>query len=297
MACCKCNRSGRCKGCICVKEGRQCVNCLPGRLGLCRNGDAAPASSPARCCPGSLGQVLPDPQSPSDLPLSNSSPHISGPNAAVPLPPASAPIDALPSLELVLLSRVPTLQHVPKAVRDSWTLLLCEVLSDITTYPSEVGHWCKLFMLPKCVLMNPPRGGRSHWRDTLKLVLARIQKWKGGGIMDLWSEATRNRGSRSKTKTTSPESLRCSNATRARREVADGQYKKALQCLTSMGLASPSSEVFNEMLAKHPQADPPSIVPSATPILCTCLWRTLLRPLNLFQLDLHQAHPVSELIT
>ena len=128
--------------------------------------------------------------SPSALPLSNSSPHAGGPNAAVPLPPASPPIDALPSLELVLLSRMPTLQHVPKAVRDSWALLLCEVLSDITTCPSEVGHWCKLFMLPKCVLMNPPRGGRSHCRDTLKLVLARIQKWKGGGIMDLWSKAT-----------------------------------------------------------------------------------------------------------
>ena len=37
----------------------------------------------------------------------------------------------------------------------------------------------------------------------------------------------------------------------------DGQYKKAPQSLTSMGLALPSTEVFNEMLAKNPQADPP----------------------------------------
>ena len=103
MVCCKCNRSGRCKGCICVKEGRQCVNCLPGRLGLCRNGDAAPASSPRPLLPGFAGSSaprspVPPPalSSPSALPLSNSSPHVSGPNAAVLLPPASAPIDALP---------------------------------------------------------------------------------------------------------------------------------------------------------------------------------------------------------
>ena len=47
-----------------------------------------------------------------------------------------------------------------------------------------------------------------------------------------------------------------SNATRARRAVGDGQYRKALQTLTSMGLALPSSDIFSEMLAKHPCVDP-----------------------------------------
>lgn len=37
MACCKCNRTGRCQNCRCVKSGRLCQGCLPQRLGSCVN--------------------------------------------------------------------------------------------------------------------------------------------------------------------------------------------------------------------------------------------------------------------
>ena len=37
MVCCKCNNTGLCRGCACVKAGRKCVNCLPGKLGKCAN--------------------------------------------------------------------------------------------------------------------------------------------------------------------------------------------------------------------------------------------------------------------
>ena len=37
MSCCKCNRSGRCRNCSCVKSGRTCQGCLPQRLGHCIN--------------------------------------------------------------------------------------------------------------------------------------------------------------------------------------------------------------------------------------------------------------------
>ena len=45
MACCKCNRTGSCKGCACVKAKQSCDNCLPGKLGNCFNRSSA-ASSP-----------------------------------------------------------------------------------------------------------------------------------------------------------------------------------------------------------------------------------------------------------
>ena len=49
MVCCRCNRSGSCKNCQCVKLGRMCDGCLPGRLGNCHNSTcAAPAPAPAR---------------------------------------------------------------------------------------------------------------------------------------------------------------------------------------------------------------------------------------------------------
>ena len=36
-ACCRCNASGRCRGCSCRKSGKPCVDCLPSRLGRCEN--------------------------------------------------------------------------------------------------------------------------------------------------------------------------------------------------------------------------------------------------------------------
>ncbi len=37
MRCCKCNRTGSCKGCACVKAKRLCMDCLPTKLGNCVN--------------------------------------------------------------------------------------------------------------------------------------------------------------------------------------------------------------------------------------------------------------------
>ena len=37
MPCCRCNASGKCANCKCVKEGSKCLDCLPGRLGKCLN--------------------------------------------------------------------------------------------------------------------------------------------------------------------------------------------------------------------------------------------------------------------
>ena len=49
-----------------------------------------------------------------------------------------------------------------------------------------------------------------------------------------------------------------------------------------MGLASPSSEVFNEMLAKHPQADPPSISSDTFPTPLQVSREDMLRALKSF---------------
>ena len=46
VQCCRCNRTGSCRRCACVKAGRHCVNCLPSKLGTCSN-CPTPASSTA----------------------------------------------------------------------------------------------------------------------------------------------------------------------------------------------------------------------------------------------------------
>ena len=37
MTCCRCNKTGRCRNCSCVKTGNHCQSCLPSRLGQCSN--------------------------------------------------------------------------------------------------------------------------------------------------------------------------------------------------------------------------------------------------------------------
>ena len=35
MACCRCNKTGSCRRCVCAKASKVCSSCLPGRLGKC----------------------------------------------------------------------------------------------------------------------------------------------------------------------------------------------------------------------------------------------------------------------
>ena len=77
----------------------------------------------------------------------------------------------------------------------------------------------------------------------------------------------------------SDESVRSANARRARRAVEDGQYRKAIQSLSSDGIAPASSEVLDEMLSKHPQSGPPPIpadpVPPPVQVVCVDIVRAL----------------------
>ena len=78
-------------------------------------------------------------------------------------PDMSSPVcDTLPSLDSILRVRVPILRHVPKGARDAWAGIVGEVLSAISSAPSNLTAWCKFFMLARCILANPVRGGRSH---------------------------------------------------------------------------------------------------------------------------------------
>ena len=56
---------------------------------------------------------------------------------------------------------------------------------------------------------------------------------------------------------TSQETLPKAYVRHARRAMEDGQYRKAIQALSSVGLAPPSPEVLDGMLSKHEQAPPP----------------------------------------
>ena len=124
-------------------------------------------------------------------------------------------------------------------------------------------------MLPRCILANPTRGGRTQWRVTQALVKSRIRRWRAGDFMELWSEVLaeeeRHTHKKSKKKKTPLETQRKSNARRARQAIGEGRYRKAIQALSSGGLAQVTPEVMEQMLAKHPQPPPPLIPPDPTP--------------------------------
>ena len=266
-----------------MKRGFACVDCLPSRQGACCNlptpssapGD--PTSStvvsdrPAVSTSSVIAPAQPPPSVPAAVPAPSNSglcsvlPGCSGCSAS-PVDVQGSPISPpLPSIETVLRVRVPTLRHVPKASRDAWAGVVGDICQTIVSDPTDLGSWVKLFMLARCILANPSRGGRSHWRDTQKAVRSRIAKWRAGQLSELWDDilTENNRlNNLSQKRNNSPVPA---NIHRARRAVEDGQFRKAIQILSSDGIAHSSSDVYDTMLSKHPQSDPPAIPSTPLP--------------------------------
>ena len=191
----------------------------------------------------------------------------------------------IPLLDSVFRLRVSTLHHVPKAARDAWAHVFGEVVQTICLNPSSEEVWVKFLMLAKCILANPPRGGRCRWRDTQKGVQARLAKWRAEEIVYLWERVIEDntqlnrRLQKRNLKSPSNESVRSANAHRARHAVENGQYRRAIQSLLPEGFAWASSEVLDEMLSKHPQSGPPPIpvdpVPPPVQVVCADIVRAL----------------------
>ena len=61
MTCCRCNRTGRCQNCSCVKNGRKCQNCLALHVGNCVNvAQNAPAAQSSSTQPTNTDQPIID---------------------------------------------------------------------------------------------------------------------------------------------------------------------------------------------------------------------------------------------
>ena len=303
--CCRCNRTGTCRNCVCKKAGKSCFSCLPGKLGKCSNhstlcnvgrGKACPSSAPAqltslqrdsagvkqsvtqrRSSPAPASSLLHRPLSLGKEATLGHSISASQPSSVTsvtsscqssPNSPTTLTVNSLPSMDSIFAVRLSTLQHVPKGARDSWAALLAELCSSICQDPSNLCAWQKLFMLPRCILANPTRGGRTQWRVTQELVKSRIRSWLAGDFAQLWEDVLAEHeryAHKILKKTISPESLRKANAQRARRAVEDVQYRKAIQALSSSGLARVTPEILEQMLDKHPNSPPPPIPPGTPP--------------------------------
>ena len=177
--CCRCNSRGKCRSCVCVKQGLVCTTCLPSRLGGCHN-------------------VRPPSCSPVIGPTPVSAPSLSSiPSTTVTPPPHIIHRFFFPSfMGLHIFLRSSSLRHVPKGVRNSLADLLFHVFSAIFHNPSDLDNWLKLFLLPRCILANPPNGDRLGWRKLQEIVTSRIRKWERGDISELWEEVVSSTSSK-----------------------------------------------------------------------------------------------------
>jgi len=80
---------------------------------------------------------------------------------------------------------LPSLHYVSKGARLEWAHLLGDYLLMANEEITNLDAWSKFFMLPRCILSSPIRGGRTHWRESLKLVRLHIRNWREGDILNL----------------------------------------------------------------------------------------------------------------
>ena len=108
MPCCKCNKTGRCRNCACVKAGKSCQNCLPSRLGQCLNSNARPDSPPSNDTLLTVTSTLA-----SSLPLNAGISQAFPPASSAPVP--STALNLTPPQTLDAQNPIPIDPHQPQS--------------------------------------------------------------------------------------------------------------------------------------------------------------------------------------
>ena len=139
--CCRCNRGGKCRNCVCVKTKSHCSNCVPLRRGCCSNTLTSMASQ------GNSDQFLP--ALPATQPPTNHlTPHPS-PGSPLPVPPDTAvvvtPAESSSPSEISLNDAYPLPPPTPLAAATfTWSDLDSTSLAhSIDSAYAEIEHWRK----------------------------------------------------------------------------------------------------------------------------------------------------------
>ena len=96
-------------------------------------------------------------------------------------------VAGLPSLDDVCTTRVRLLKYIPRSARAVWGQVLSQTTANVVWHNS-VQAWTELAMLPKCVLLAPPRQGKSNKSDTVAFIKLRCDRWLAGERMELWMD-------------------------------------------------------------------------------------------------------------
>ena len=163
---------------------------------------------------------------------------------------------ALPSADAVFSQRARTLKHVPRASRTLWAQALTRSLAAIVVYNTE-DAWLEFAMLPKVLLLPPPRGGRKNAKAAAAFTNDRITRWLEGDRVGLWQDVSDS----APTKQNGGPSTEQQRMQRAVALAAEGFDRKACAALLSRGVCEETDENVQRLRALHPEAPLPACPP------------------------------------
>jgi hypothetical protein len=152
------------------------------------------------------------------------------------------PTSSLPKIEEIAKTRVPIIRHVPNCFKNPLAKIFNKALQDILLFNNE-HYWTIFLMLPKCILLSPPRKNMNYYS-----IKAKMQKWVDGDLASLWSEALHH-----KLETTSSRSAEA----KAINLVMNGNLSAACSTLQGEKPLPFSDETYEKLKSKHPHEDTP----------------------------------------
>ena len=182
------------------------------------------------------------------------------------------PVDSLPTLETVHGTFVPTVTWVPKPARAEFARVFASQCNRVVYNPDNISAWILQLMFAKCIL--PAVKSRPDITQA-RAVRDRLARWRAGEYAALWREAvdmTRKRGKQTrKNQRQEQQCLEVKNAQRSRRLAQEGKYTRAVQALTSAGLADHTPATIRAMRDKHPRAQPSNFQSTKINVRCSAV--------------------------
>lgn len=155
---------------------------------------------------------------------------------------------------------IPTCKTIPPSLRLTTTTIYSQHLHEIIKTPTNLVPWIELFLFPKVVFRCLSPGDPAYKLSSKKrkkvereLYKERLLAWqKGGNSRE--TLITELLGCKKNNNTTKrDEILQSANIKRCKRQAReDGQFRKAIQSLSSYGSAPPCNNTTEILRSKHP---------------------------------------------
>ena len=284
MTCCRCNRKGTCRNCICVREGKSCTSCLPKRLGSCSNVDLDHPSETDETVsdhPSETDETVSESmekEGEAETTLQGGGKHVHEPNMEDTLPPfspAHSPdfksgemegVNVVADIDMIY-SKIVHWRHNPfKIPSGKQGKVFVQEMTGLFNAYSEAssleGVAIKAAMvLPALVLQKPSKTSKS--KDHSSCIERRMNEWRAGQFQTLYKEA---KSIQARLAATRAPLQSTAKARRFAELIMMGKVKAATRLITEESCAGmlPLDQVIEGRMVseilheKHPPARPSS---------------------------------------